>query len=167
MTLGKCNAVVLSLALFLGGGWTNHVCEHGGFDVSAWHVPGVVSGPAVGDGFSGVIYAKSDQPSRNALTPSQHEIVYGTGAGSLYEYMNGHAVKHDGQPLFRVIDPDWDLSKEDPVFQEYAAKTEGKRAPLPFFACSGGKGHGGTSFAITPTMTVQEVIAQAKKFGGP
>jgi hypothetical protein len=97
--------------------------------------------------------------SRDKLPPGQREIILGTGAGSVREYLTGHCAKEGTQQTFRVLDKDDSIDRESSTWREVWARP---RASVPWLVISNGKeGYEGPLPA-----TAADCLTLLRKFGG-
>lgn len=103
---------------------------------------------------------------RQKLPAGQREIILGTGAGSVREYLEKHCQKaKDGTPEFRFYDTDDTVDNESPIWKEVWNRP---RASLPWIVIANGqpKGSGGQGYEGPLPKTVAETLSLLRKYGG-
>lgn len=109
------------------------------------------------DGLRVLIFEET--ADRGTLTAGQREALLSTAAGSVRDYAQTHCVKINGQPEFRLIDKDSDLSQDTEAVQ-MAGKLP--RPSLPWLVVSNGK----RGFSGPLPETAADTLSILKKYGG-
>lgn len=109
--------------------------------------------PPVPDaGFRVLVVRESATP----LTPAQRLIL---SDSTVRAYLDAHCVKENGQPGWRVFDPDTDMTAAAKPWQEMMKRP---RASLPWVVISNGT----TGFEGPLPATVDDFLVLARKYGG-
>lgn len=105
------------------------------------------------------VFIFEETADRDKLQPGQREALLSAAPGSVRDYAQTHCVKINGQPEFRLIDKDQDLSKDSEAVQ-IAGKLP--RTSLPWLVVSNGK----SGYSGPLPATAAESLAILKKYGG-
>lgn len=123
--------------------------------------PPPVPSPITEKGFRVLIVEETEE--RINLTPTQREILLSLADGSVRKFLEEHCVKDSkGNPEYRILDKDNDLSKDSKVWQD-AWKLP--HTPLPYIIASNGVT--GYAAPIGPTQTPSDIIAILQRIAGP
>ncbi len=154
MNVRKHSLLLVSLAC-LGAGAADPQTKIGEY----WPTIAPVVVPA-DNAFSVLLIEETDE--RQSLTPGQREILLGSGPGTVREYCLTHAVKVDGNPEFRMLDKDDDVSRESAKWQDAWKRPH---TPLPYIIASNGKQ--GFAEPLLPDVDPVKLLARLRKLGGP